>query len=260
MGLLHLSLVQADLHWEDPQANRWMLDDLLADISSTDLIVLPEMFATGFTMAPERVAESSSQSSTLEWMRHKAREKQAVVTGSLAIEESGRYVNRLYWVTPEGGVEWYDKRHLFRMGEEPKHYSAGDKRVIVELKGFKILLSVCYDLRFPVWNRNIENDYDLFLCVANWPGARRKAWRTLLEARAIENQCYVAGVNRCGTDGNGLHYTGDSMLLDYLGETLIDAPQDSPFVRTGVIGQETLESFRAKFPAWKDSDGFTLHS
>lgn len=259
MSELVITLVQTDLRWEDPQANRQMFDRLLEGVSGSDLIVLPEMFSTGFTMQVNEAAEPAESSETLAWMKHKASELDAVITGSLSINSGGRYVNRMYWVTPTGEVSHYDKRHLFRMGEEANHYSAGDQRVIVELKGVRILLSVCYDLRFPVWHRNRGNEYDLLVCVANWPSSRRQVWRTLLQARALENQCYVVGVNRCGKDDNGLHHSGDSALIDYRGETLIDEPADIPFVRTGVIGLESLQRFREKFPAWKDADDFTLH-
>ncbi|MGJ8513300.1 amidohydrolase [Carnimonas bestiolae] len=258
MSELVVTLVQADLRWEAPQANHQLFDRLLEGVSGSDLVVLPEMFATGFTMQVEEAAEPAEGSDTLAWMKRKASELGAVITGSLSINSGGHYVNRMYWVTPEGEVSYYDKRHLFRMGEEANHYSAGDQRVIKELKGVRVLLSVCYDLRFPVWLRNRANEYDLLVCVANWPSSRRKVWRTLLQARALENQSYVVGVNRCGKDGNELHYSGDSMLVDYLGETLIDEPENVPFVRTGVIGLESLNRFREKFPAWKDADDFTL--
>lgn len=258
MSELSITLVQADLAWEDPKTNRDMLEEQIVDTNGTDLIVLPEMFTTGFTMAPERVAEESASSETLAWMKAIAHRHDAVITGSVAIQSEGDYYNRLYWVTPKGEVSWYDKRHLFRMGEEGKHYQSGAQQVTVSLKGFNIRLGVCYDLRFPVWNRNIDKSYDLLLYVASWPSARRHAWQTLLKARAIENQCYVVGVNRCGTDGNGLYYTGDSMLLDFLGEELVSEPIPASFVRTGVIGKEVLDDYRAKFPAWKDADSFVL--
>lgn len=258
MSELRITLVQADLHWEDPVANRQMLEELLVDVTGSDLIVLPEMFSTGFTMNAQALAEPMERSETVAWMREQASRTQAVITGSIVILDDGVCYNRMIWATPQGELRWYDKRHLFRMAGEHERYGMGRERVIVELNGFKILLSVCYDLRFPVWSRNVGNEYDLMLCVANWPSARRIPWRTLLQARAIENQCYVIGVNRVGEDGKGLHYSGDSMLVDYLGEPLIDDEREISFVRTGVIGRESLEAFRAKFPAWMDADRFTI--
>ncbi|WP_106478064.1 amidohydrolase [Phytohalomonas tamaricis] len=258
MTELRTTLVQADLRWEDPKANCQMLDGLLHETHATDLIVLPEMFATGFTMNSRAMAEPMAESYTVEWMREQAQRSQAVVTGSVAILDQGSCFNRLIWAQPNGELIWYDKRHLFRMGGEHERYGIGSERRIVELCGFRILLTVCYDLRFPVWLRNVEDEYDVMLCVANWPAARRHPWRTLLQARAIENLCYVIGVNRVGEDAKGLHYSGDSMLIDYKGEALIDEPRDMPFMRTGTLGLESLREFRSKFPAWMDADRFTL--
>ncbi|WP_110691839.1 amidohydrolase [Salinicola halophyticus] len=262
---LRVSLVQSELHWEDPAANRRLLDSRMGtlDGSQTDVIVLPEMFATGFTMNAELMAEPSDSSPTLEWMRRQARERYCIVTGSLAIAEGGNCYNRLVWMTPEGRATVYDKRHLFRMGDEPKHYAAGSRRQIVEVKGMRVMLSVCYDLRFPVWLRQQPTaeqpfEYDVLLCVANWPAPRRHAWRTLLKARAIENLSYVVGVNRVGEDGNGLPYAGDSMVVDFKGEPLADHPVDEGFVETVTLSGSALSSFRDKFPAWRDADGFAL--
>ncbi|WP_110665402.1 amidohydrolase [Salinicola halophilus] len=266
MSDLRVSLVQTDLHWEDPAANRRDIEKCLVslDAGETDLIVLPEMFATGFTMRPERFAESADTSPTLDWMKAQARERRCVMTGSLAIRDGERCVNRLYWVTPDGQVTHYDKRHLFRMGEEPLHYAAGDERKLVTLKGFRLLLSVCYDLRFPVWLRQQPSsssapfEYDALLCVANWPGVRRQPWRTLLQARAVENLSYVIGVNRVGEDGNGLSYTGDSLLVDFKGDPLVDAEAGRAFVETAVLSRTALDRFREQFPAWQDADRFQL--
>lgn len=267
MNDLRVSLVQSELHWEDPAANRRLLDERMGmlDGSRTDLIVLPEMFATGFTMNAEALAEPAAESPTLAWMRQQARERECVITGSLAIAEAGTCYNRLYWVTPEGEVVHYDKRHLFRMGDEPLHYAMGDARQVVELKGFRLLLSVCYDLRFPVWLRQQPREgrpfeYDALLCVANWPAPRRQPWRTLLQARAIENLSYVIGVNRVGRDGKGLDYAGDSMLVDFKGEPVLDREPNRAFVETATLSREALARFRDKFPAWQDADRFQLES
>lgn len=263
MSELRVSLLQSELHWEDPAANRRLLDSRMGmlDGSRTDLIVLPEMFATGFTMNAEAMAEPFDASPTLDWMRSQAQERGCTITGSLAIADGGRRYNRLVWMTPEGGMTHYDKRHLFRMGDEPRHYAAGTRRQVVEIKGVRILLSVCYDLRFPVWLRQQPGagqpfEYEALLCVANWPAPRRHPWRTLLQARAIENLSYVIGVNRVGEDGNGLPYAGDSMVVDFKGEPLADHPPGEAFVETVTISSDALKTFRDKFPAWQDADTF----
>ncbi len=265
MSNLRVTLVQPDLQWEDPTANCRHLDALLGDMSGsdTDLIVLPEMFATGFTMNSREMAEPMERSQSVAWLRDQAVNRQCVVTGSVAVLDNGEYFNRLIWATPDGSLTHYDKRHLFRMAGEHERYGMGSQRAIVELKGFRLLLSVCYDLRFPVWLRQQPDDeehfeYDALLCVANWPAPRRQPWRTLLQARAIENLCYVIGVNRVGEDAKKLSYAGDSMLIDFKGEALIDEPRDTPFVRTGVLDLEALTEFREKFPAWMDADRFRV--
>ncbi len=256
MQNLRISLVQTPLDWQQPSANRERLTSLLAPLEGqTDLIVLPEMFTTGFTMSPDEVAEPLS-GPTLVWMQQQARSLGAAICGSVVIEDQG-YRNRLLFVTPEGEVHHYDKRHLFRMANEHEHYAAGERRSIIEYKGWRILPQVCYDLRFPVWCRN-RDDYDLLLCVANWPAPRRHPWRALLLARAIENQCYVAGVNRVGVDGKGLEYSGDSLLVDFKGQALLDGPAGEPFIKTGLLNGEDLQQFRRNFPAWQDADDFTL--
>lgn len=256
MQNLRISLVQTPLDWQQPSANRERLTSLLAPLEGqTDLIVLPEMFTTGFTMSPDEVAEPLS-GTTLVWMQQQARSLGAAICGSVVIEDQG-YRNRLLFVTPEGEVHHYDKRHLFRMANEHEHYAAGERRSIIEYKGWRILPQVCYDLRFPVWCRN-RDDYDLLLCVANWPAPRRHPWRALLLARAIENQCYVAGVNRVGVDGKGLEYSGDSLLVDFKGQALLDGPAGEPFIKTGLLNGEDLQQFRRNFPAWQDADDFTL--
>ncbi|QEM84003.1 amidohydrolase [Halomonas binhaiensis] len=265
MSQLRTTLVQCDLRWEDPATNCRQLEDKLADLSfaDTDLIVLPEMFATGFTMNSREMAEPMESSLAVDWLKRQAMKRGCVVTGSVAIQEQDDYFNRLVWARPDGELIWYDKRHLFRMAGEHERYAMGEQRVIVELNGFRILLSVCYDLRFPVWLRQQPSagehfEYDAILCVANWPAPRRHPWRTLLQARAIENLCAVIGVNRVGQDANGLDYAGDSMLIDAKGVALVDQPEGQPFIQTAVLDGEELRQFRDKFPAWRDADHFSL--
>ncbi|APX93176.1 amidohydrolase [Halomonas sp. 1513] len=264
MSTLRTTLVQCDLRWESPSANCRMLEELLGDLDArhTDLIVLPEMFATGFTMNSREMAEPMADSASVAWLCDQARQRRCVMTGSVAVLEAGEYYNRLIWARPDGGLVHYDKRHLFRMAGEHERYAMGAQRVVVELNGFKLLLSVCYDLRFPVWLRQQRREtgfeYDALLCVANWPAPRRHPWRTLLQARAIENLCYVIGVNRVGEDAKGLAYAGDSMLVDFKGEALIDEPAHQPFLRTEHLDYRALQDFRQAFPAWQDADSFTL--
>jgi predicted amidohydrolase len=254
---LRISLVQTELHWQDPAANRQMFERLLAPLAgTTDLVVLPEMFTTGFTMAPEGLAEPE-QGPTLAWMQLQAQRLGAAVCGSLVTKTPQGYANRLLFVTPDGAEQHYDKRHLFRMVNEHQHYEAGSCRAVIDDRGWRILPSVCYDLRFPVFLRN-RSDYDLLLCVANWPAARRHPWRVLLQARAIENLCYVAGVNRVGQDAKGFDYSGDSMLVDFKGQALLDQPPGSSFVETSTLSASALHQFREAFPAWQDADAFEL--
>lgn len=265
MSQLRTSLVQCDLRWENPQANHEHLAHFLGELDSrdTDLIVLPEMFATGFTMNSREMAQPMEESESVAWLLDQARSRDCVITGSVAIKQNGEFYNRLIWVTPQGELTYYDKRHLFRMAGEHERYGMGERREIVELNGFKILLTVCYDLRFPVWLRQQPTqdehfEYDALLCVANWPAPRRQPWRTLLQARAIENLSYVIGVNRVGEDAKGLAYSGDSMLVDFKGEPLIDHSAHTPFVETGCLNKTDLDAFREKFPAWQDADRFSL--
>lgn len=257
---LTVSLIQTDLHWQQPDKNRAMLEQLIRPLAGkTDLVVLPEMFTTGFSMAPELSAEPDA-AETLTWLQALATEINAAITGSVAtrLNQDGEdsFVNRLLFVAPDQQA-YYDKRHLFRMGGEHEHYKAGSSRTLISYKGWRILPAICYDLRFPVFLRN-RNEYDLLLCVANWPAARRLPWRTLLQARAIENLCFVVGVNRIGSDGNSLNYSGDSMLVDFKGGAMIDAPENAAFVETRVLNAEALEKFRAAFPAYLDADEFEL--
>jgi omega-amidase len=254
--MLKIALIQTTLAWEQPEENlRTMEQQLLPLAGNSDLIVLPEMFNSGFTMRPEAVAEPMD-GPTMQWMRRMAVATGAVVTGSLVIERDQHYHNRLVWMRPDGDYQHYDKKHLFRLAGEDGHYTAGQSRSVFEWKGWRIFPLICYDLRFPVWSRRTEHfDYDLLLYVANWPERRRQAWLRLLPARAIENQCYVAAVNRIGADGNGIMHSGDSMVLDFTGETVAsDADKAGPLVHS--LDLERLRSFRADFPFWQDADGF----
>ncbi|MDU0369641.1 amidohydrolase [Hymenobacter endophyticus] len=260
MSDLTVSFVQAALHWHDPAANRQEMSRHIDEISiPTDLIVLPEMFTTGFSMEAAALAEPM-HGPTLEWMQLVAEARDAVVTGSLIVEDEGRYYNRLLWVRPDGAVSFYNKRHLFTMAGEHHVYTAGTQRLLEEWRGWRICPLVCYDLRFPVWSRNPqEQPYDLLLYTANWPAARRTAWVTLLRARAIENLAYTMGVNCVGVDGNGLAYTGDSALLDMRGEYLVEVGnQETSITRT--LRRDELTAFRERFPALEDGDAFELRS
>ncbi len=253
---LRVTLIQADLAWQDPATNRRNLAAHFRGLAGhTDLIVLPEMFTTGFSMAADSLAETMA-GATVGWLREEAAAIGCAITGSLIVEENGRHYNRLVWATPDGNLAHYDKRHLFRMAREQEHYAAGNRRLVVELKGWRLCPLVCYDLRFPVWSRS-RGDYDVLLYVANWPARRRAAWSALLRARAIENVCYVVGVNRVGKDGNGASYSGDSVALDFLGQVL-GGDRDGDFVETVVLDRESLATFRRDFPVHLDADDFEL--
>jgi omega-amidase len=251
---LSVTLVQPNLVWENKSANLAKIEGMLDNIGQTDLIVLPEMFTTGFTMNVETLAETM-QGQTVNWLKEKARQWQSAIVGSIIIEEEGRYFNRLVWVTPEQEVSWYDKRHLFSMGEEHLHFTPGNQRVTVEWKGWKIRLLICYDLRFPVWSRN-HDDYDLLIYTANWPSARHHVWKSLLTARALENQSWCIGVNRIGKDGMGLEYLGDSGCIDAHGEAVWLGEVET--TRTFTLSLSKLNAFRQKFPIMKDRDWFIL--
>ncbi len=255
---LKVTLVQADLVWQDPAANRERFGNLIEGLAcKSDLVVLPEMFTTGFSMQPEQMAEPA-EGPTLNWLREQAARVQSVITGSVAVNEGGRFYNRLYWVNPDGSYRHYDKRHLFRMGHEHEHYAPGAQPLLVELKGWRICPMICYDLRFPVWSRRrAELDYDLLIYVANWPAVRRYPWQTLLKARAIENLSYCVGVNRVGDDGNGMAHSGDSVALDFMGQPLLAAPEQA-WQGSVSLSHEALSKFRQKFPAHLDADGFHL--
>jgi len=254
---LNITLIQPDIVWEDKVANLQQYEDSIANITSArQVIILPEMFSTGFSMSPERLAEPMDGRS-VRWMADMAVKYRCILTGSLIIEEDGKYYNRLLWVQPDGQIGYYDKRHLFAYAKENEHYTAGDKRFIAQVNGWRICLNVCYDLRFPAWARNQGDDYDLLVYVANWPERRSVAWKTLLQARAIENMCYVAGVNRVGTDANGHNYNGESSIFGPLGETLWQHPH-SAAVHTVTLDKEHLLKTRADLPFLNDADKFIL--
>ena len=255
---LRVTMIQADLAWQDPATNRRNLAAHFRGLAGhTDLIVLPEMFTTGFSMEAGTLAETMA-GATVAWLREESAAVGCAITGSLIVEEDGKHYNRLVWATPDGGLAHYDKRHLFRMASEDTHYAAGDRRLVVMLKGWRVCPLVCYDLRFPVWSRN-RGDYDVLLYLANWPSRRRTAWSALLRARAIENVCYVVGVNRVGKDGNGASYTGDSVALDFLGQVL-GGERGGDFVETVVLDRESLATFRRDFPVHLDADDFELRA
>ena len=281
---LRITIIQSDLHWENIDANLKMFSRKISTIrEKTDLIVLPEMFSTGFTMKNKAMAEKMD-GKTVQWMRNMAKEKKCVITGSLIIKENGKYYNRLIWMMPNGEYKTYDKRHLFRYANEQNYYAAGKKKLIVELKGCKICPMICYDLRFPVWSRNNyplfispkggnkhvqppspwEKDgmgcYDVLLYIANWPERRNHPWKTLLMARAMENQCYVVGVNRVGNDGNNIYHSGDSAAINFKGEILSKTKGRKESVETVILSMKDLDTWRKKFPAWMDSDRFKLTS
>lgn len=250
--LLRVTLVQTALHWEKKEDNLKHFDQLLASVNDTDLIVLPEMFSTGFSMRPELFAESM-EGSTVLWMEKIAAEKNTCVIGSIIIKEENKFYNRLVWVYPNGDIYTYDKRHLFSMGNEHQHYTAGQDRPRVMLKEWVVCPLICYDLRFPVWSRNTEPIYDLLIYVANWPDVRRHAWKTLLTARAIENQAYVMGVNRIGKDANDIEHAGDSCVIDAKGTWISETKPYKESVETLTINLKELKEFREKFPVLNDS-------
>lgn len=261
MSTLTISTIQTSLLWEEKSANMHMLEQKVSAIDEkTEIVVLPEMFSTGFSMNPGMLAEPMD-GETIQWMKRVSHENSIILTGSVIIEEEGKFYNRLIWMLPNGQYGYYDKRHLFAYAGEDEKYSPGNKRLIASVKGWKINLQVCYDLRFPVWARQQikENrpEYDVSIYVANWPERRSHAWKTLLCARAIENQCYVIGVNRVGTDGNNIYHSGNSLVIDPLGQVLYHMA-DEEDVFTITLQKEKLEEVRKKFPFWKDADPFNL--
>jgi predicted amidohydrolase len=253
---LNLALVQSALHWENPPANRDQFTQLLANISPVDLIVLPEMFTTGFSMSPAKLAEEM-EGPTLNWLREMARKHDAAITGSIICKEQDYFVNRLLFVYPNGAYKYYDKRHLFSLAGEEKHYQPGTQKLILEYKGWRINPQICYDLRFPVWCRNAEH-FDLQIFVANWPERRAVPWKTLLKARAIENMCFVAGVNRVGEDGNGVYHSGDSVVRDPLGTRISSLEPGAENVALVELEYNRLAEARAKFAFLNDADDFVL--
>ena len=270
MSSLTITSIQTNIIWEDKQANLQLLEKKINSIQQpTEIVVLPEMFSTGFSMQPELFAETMD-GETVNWMKRMAISKKIILTGSIIVKEESNFFNRLIWMLPNGQFGYYDKRHLFAFAHENQHYTAGNKRLIASVKGWKINLQICYDLRFPVWARQssllppdrglvgeVLLEYDLLINVANWPQKRRHAWQTLLAARAIENQCYVIGVNRVGNDGNNIYHSGDSLAINPLGETLYHKP-DEEDIHTITFVKNDLEAIRNKFPFWKDGDYFTL--
>ena len=263
MENLRVSVIQSHLHWEDSTANRAMFEEKIWKIEeSTDVIVLPEMFSTGFTMNAAKVAEPPNLYTT-KWMKQMADQTNALVLGSIIIKEGNNFFNRLIWMEPGGSSKFYDKRHLFRMAKENDVYSGGDKRLVASWRGWNICPLVCYDLRFPVWSRNRWDtgknklDYDLLIYVASWPQARVTAWDALLKARAIENLSYVVGLNRVGADGNGVAYNGHSAVIDPKGTSLWFG-EEKDIQTTISLHSAMLLEYREKFPAFRDADDFTL--
>lgn len=253
---MNVSLIQTDLSWEDPKANLSRIEtqlDLLP--AASQLVILPEMFTSGFTMNPQAVAEPMN-GPTLSWLRQKAADLEVAITGSYVVESDGEYYNRLVWVFPDGRYQSYDKRHLFTLAGEHEHYKAGTERLLVEWQGWKICPLICYDLRFPVWSRNTVG-YDLLIYVANWPERRRHHWRSLLMARAIENQSYTIGLNRVGVDGKDFRYTGDSCVIDYAGEIRASLAIESTTI-TVKLDKDTQQAYRKRFAFLPDQDNFTI--
>ncbi len=260
---LYVTVIQSFIHWENRDENLAGFTRLTKDVDGTDLIVLPEMFTTGFSMNPALYAEETDGES-MRWMYQTARKKNCVVTGSIMTRESGRYYNRLVWMRPSGEYLVYDKRHLFRFAGEHKHYTPGSRKLLTRVKGWKIYPLICYDLRFPVWCKNRLDagsyDYDLMINIANWPAARSVAWKTLLSARAIENQSFVCGVNRVGEDGNGIDHSGDSLLAGPEGNLLWQAEPSAGSVETVTLQKEALENSRGRLEAGLDWDTFAIET
>lgn len=258
---LLITVIQTSMEWEKPAENLSRFDELIRKTGETDIIVLPEMFTTGFSMRPGLFAEKWG-GRAFRWMQQTASERGCVVTGSIMTEDKGRYYNRLVWMEPGGSFGYYDKRHLFRYAKENEHYVPGSKKLIASIKGWKICPLICYDLRFPVWSRNSyregEYGYDLLIYLANWPAARINAWKTLLAARAIENLSYTCGVNRIGIDGNGIEHSGDSMVADPPGNVIWEAGNGSETAETVVLPAAILKNARERMKAGEDWDSFQL--
>jgi predicted amidohydrolase len=252
---MDILLLQTDIEWQSPDDNRKRIRHIVDSSPKADIIILPEMFTTGFCMSPANSAEKAG-AVTLAWMRKLADEQNSAIAGSIAVEENGRYYNRFYFVKPDGSYSTYNKRHLFSFAGEDREYTAGNERVVVEYGGVRILLQICYDIRFPVFSRN-RGDYDMIVYVANWPVPRIGAWNVLLPARAIENQCYVAGVNRTGSDP-AAKYNGGTVLTDFLGNPIASAGFDHEAAVLGTVSIQSLDHFRGKFPALADADKFVI--
>lgn len=262
---LKITIVQSDLYWENVTENLVMFSKKINAISNpTGIIVLPEMFNTGFSMDSEKLSETMD-GETVAWMKKQAQKSNAVIVGSLIVKEATNYYNRLVWVQPDNKIYTYDKRHLFRMAGEHNHFSAGTKRLIIEYNGWKICPLICYDLRFPVWARNsslgtqhVSPVYDVLIYIANWPAIRKAPWCKLLEARAIENQCYVVGVNRVGKDGKGNTYAGNSAMINPKGEIISNIPEGKNYTETIRLSLNKLNTFREEFPVSLDGDAFKI--
>jgi predicted amidohydrolase len=274
---LTVTIIQSNLHWENKEANLAMFEQKIrSSEDKMEIVVLPEMFNTAFSMKPERLAETM-EGATLQWMKRISSEKKIILTGSFIVEEDGAYFNRLIWMLPSGDYGYYDKRHLFAFAGEDEHYTGGNKRLIASVKGWRINLQICYDLRFPLWARqsvplvplpdggfeksnpgnDLQPEYDVLIYVANWPERRNHAWKTLLQARAIENQCYVVGVNRVGNDGNDIYYSGDSMIVDPMGKILYTSVHEED-IFTYTLTLQQLNEVRDRYPFLKDADPFII--
>lgn len=257
MNTIKVSLIQSDLAWENPEQNLKNFDLKISDLKGkTDVLLLPEMFTTGFSMNPKQLAQTMD-GQTIIWLKNKANENNFAICCSVIIKENNKYFNRFIFTEPNGKIHYYDKRHLFSITGENNDYTAGNERIIINYKGFRFLLQICYDLRFPVFMRN-KNDYDAILLVANWPERRNEAWKQLLIARAMENQCYIAAVNRVGNDGNNISHTGDSMILDYAGRIIVSAKPFNEEIISSEFNLAHLKDALEKFSAWKDADEFEL--
>lgn len=254
---LQIAIIQTDLVWENAKKNKAKLDVMLEEIQNVDIIILPEMFTTGFSMTPKPFAETM-KGETVNWMQQKAKQFDAAIVGSIIIKEKNTFYNRMLFVYPNGTIEQYDKRHTFTLAGEHKEYTSGQKKQIIIYKDWKICPLICYDLRFPVWSRNVEN-YDVLLYVANWPKPRINAWKTLLKARAIENMSYCIGVNRVGVDANGYEYNGNSIAIDFLGNELTEVAENTEKIIYATLSKNELINTRAKLPFLEDKDTFTIH-
>jgi predicted amidohydrolase len=254
---LRVTLCQLPIEWENNIANLIRIKHLVDNhTAKSDLIILPETFTTGFSMSVEKLAETMN-GMTVAWMHEMAATRQAIIMGSIIVKEDKRYYNRIIVMSPDGTSHFYDKRHLFRMSGEYNHFTRGGRRLIVPVNNWNIYPLVCYDLRFPVWSRN-RNDYDVLIYIANWPETRKDVWKSLLKARAIENYCYVIGVNRTGTDGQGISYRGDSMVIDFKGRVLVNLADETECLYTLELDHDKLATFRQKFPVFLDADDFII--